>query len=422
MTGHAGPLLGIRVLELGGIGPAPFAAMMLGDLGADVIRVDRPGTADPGGQDPLNRGKRSLLLDLKDPGGRDAVLRGLGCVDILLEGFRPGVTERLGIGPAECLARNGRLVYGRISAFGQDGSFAQVPAHDINCLALAGVLAHVGTAGGAPVIPLNIIGDFGAGGMLLAYGVMCAALAAARSGRGQVVDASMLDGLTLLMASTFAMLQNGSWLPERGVNLCDGGAPFYNVYRTLDGGYVSVGAIEPKFFAALLTLCGAAAGDEDRDTLLAAQHDRAGWPALTARLQALFATRTREQWEHLAEQHETCLAPVLDLTEAPRHPHLVERGSFLEVGGTIQPAPAPRFSETPAAVSSPAPHPGQDTRRVLAEWGLSGAEVGRLLRQGAAGEGQARKVPADTWAAAPDPVNPPGADGEAGENANLEVT
>jgi alpha-methylacyl-CoA racemase len=423
MTDHAGPLRGLRVLELGGIGPAPFAGMMLCDLGADVIRLDRPAIADPDGQDPLSRGKRSLLVDLKNPDGRDAVLRGLGHVDILLEGFRPGVTERLGIGPAECLTRNKRLVYGRISAFGQDGPFAQAPAHDINCLALAGVLAHVGTAGGPPVIPLNIIGDFGAGGMLLAYGVMCAALAAARSGRGQVVDASMLDGLTLLMASTFAMLQNGSWLPERGVNLCDGGAPFYNVYRTLDGGYVSVGAIEPQFFAAMLTLCGAANGDEDVDALLAAQHDRAGWPALTARLRTLFAAKTRKEWEHLADQHKTCLAPVLGLTEAPRHPHLVERGSFLEIGGIVQPSPAPRFSETPGAIHSPAPRLGQDTRRVLTGWGLGDAEVDRLLRTDAIGESRTRDLAADSRVPGHDHIKLPGADaGGTGKDTNVEVT
>jgi len=391
VTDRSGPLRGLRVLELGGIGPAPFAGMMLGDLGAEVIRVDRLTAPDPDGEDPLDRGKRSLLVDLKHPDGVEIVLRAVEHVDVLLEGFRPGVTERLGIGPGECLARNERLIYGRMSAFGQDGTLAQMPTHDINCLALAGVLAHIGEPGGPPVIPLNIIGDFGAGGLLLAYGIVCAALEVGRSGRGQVVDAAMLDGLTLLMAGTYAMLQNGSWLPARGVNLCDGGAPFYNVYRTLDHGYVSVGAIEPKFFAALLALCGIGSdANGDIDALVAAQHNRAGWPELTARLQALFATRTRAEWETLAQRHETCLTPVLDMTEAPQHPHLLQRGSFLDVGGICQPAPAPRFSRTPGAVVSAAPRPGGDTRHVLAWWGFSNDEVDRLLDGGAAGEAAAR--------------------------------
>lgn len=381
----SGPLHGFRVVELAGIGPAPFAGMVLADAGADVLRIDRPGAGQgkSGGvsqsavaADVLGRGKRSVAVDLKRPEGVEAVLRLVGSADVLLEGFRPGVVERLGIGPAPCLAANPRLVYGRMTGWGQTGPLAAWAGHDIDYIALAGALAPIGPAGGLPVPPLNLVGDFGGGGMLLAFGVVAALLETAGSGRGQVVDAAMVDGAALLLAMVAGMRAAGAWSDRRADNLLDGGAPFYRTYETADGRAVAVGALEPQFYAALLEGLGLATEE------LPAQHDRSGWPDLDRRFAAVFRQRTRDEWAaHFAER-DACVAPVLDLAEAAEHPHLAERGTYVELGGVLQPAPAPRFSETPAGMPGPPPAPGADTRVALEDWGFAPAEVDALLGSG----------------------------------------
>jgi len=372
-----GPLDGIRILEIAGIGPGPFCAMMLADMGAEVLRIDRAQNVrdfDPErpSLDLLNRGRRSAAFDLKHPDGIEAVLRLVGKADALLEGFRPGVMERLGLGPDVCLERNPRLVYGRMTGWGQDGPLASVAGHDINYIALSGALHAIGRKGEAPVPPLNLVGDFGGGGMLLAYGMVCALLERERSGKGQVVDAAMVDGSAALMAIFFGARAAGWWHDERGTNMLDTGAHFYDVYETRDGKYVSIGSIEPQFYRELLEKTGLA-GEE-----LPHQMDRSQWPALKERLAAIFKSKTRDEWCEIMEGSDICFAPVLDMGEAPQHPHNRARRTFIEVAGTIQPRPAPRFSRTQSGVRRPPPHAGQHTDEALREWGFSGEELRKL--------------------------------------------
>jgi alpha-methylacyl-CoA racemase len=374
-----GPLAGIRVVELAGIGPGPFAAMLLADLGAEVLRVDRPASSRPAWPTVLARGRRSVVVDLKHPDGAGLVLDLVAAAAALVEGFRPGVAERLGIGPDACLARNPRLVYGRVTGWGQEGPWRRAAGHDIDYVAVAGALHPIGQAGGPPVPPLNLVGDFGGGGMLLALGVVAALLEAGRSGRGQVVDAAMVDGAALLTTQFHELLAAGLWREERGANLLDGGAPFYGVYETADGRHLAVGALEPQFFAELLRRLGLAAGE------LPDQLDRDGWPVLRERLAGLFRTRTRDQWCELLAGTDACVAPVLGLGEAPAHPHNRARGTFIEVGGVTQPAPAPRFSRTPPGPPSPPAPPGAHTDQALADWGVDPGELARLRAAGAIG-------------------------------------
>ncbi|MFG1613268.1 CaiB/BaiF CoA transferase family protein [Nonomuraea wenchangensis] len=366
----SGPLSGVRVLELGGIGPGPFAGMMLADLGADVVRVDRPGGGAffPGLEhlDLLNRGKRSVVLDLKRPEAVAAVLSMAAVADVLIEGYRPGVAERLGLGPEACHARNPRLVYGRMTGWGQDGPMAQQAGHDIGYIALTGALHAIGEAGGPPQIPVNLVGDFGGGGNYLVIGVLAALREADRSGQGQVVDAAIVDGTAHLLAGTHMMLATGTWADERGVNLLDGGAPFYSVYETADGRHMAVGALEPKFYAELLATLEL---DEDP----ARQHDKARWPALRDKLAAAFASRSQAEWSAVFAGSDACVAPVVGLREAADHPHIKARGSIVEHEGLLQPAPAPRFSRTPTALGPPPPAPGRHTLEVLEEWGVADA-------------------------------------------------
>lgn len=373
-TGHTGALRGYRVVELAGIGPGPFAAMMLSDMGAEVLRVDRADNvgAEAPSWDVNARGRRSVGIDLKHADGREAVLRLVERADVLLEGFRPGVTERLGLGPDDCLARQPRLVYGRMTGWGQDGPYARAPGRDINYVALSGTLAMIGRAGAPPVPPLNVVGDFGGGGLLLAFGVVCALLETARSGRGQVVDAAMVDGAALLAGMIHGLRAAGDW-GERGTNLLDGGAWFYDAYETADGRYLSFGAIDPRARQQLADLTGVDPGADDR----------ASWPATRARLAAVIRTRTRDDWCATFDGTDVCFAPVLDPGEAPAHPHNRHRATFTEVAGVVQPAPAPRFSRTPPAIAGPPPAPGQHTDEALADWGFSADEVTSLRAAGA---------------------------------------
>lgn len=357
----SGPLAGVRVVELAGLAPAPFGCMILADLGADVILVDRPGgrgLAPPPG--PLQRGRRAVTLDLKSPAGVDALLRLAERADVLVEGHRPGVAERLGFGPADCAKINPRLVYARMTGWGQHGPYAPRAGHDIDYIALSGVLEPIGRAGERPHAPLNLLGDFAGGGMLMAVGVLAALLERAGSGRGQVVDAAMVDGSALLGTFLHGMRAAGMWPHPRGENLLDGGAPFYDTYACADGRHVAVGALEPPFYAALLTGLGLAGED------LPAQLDQQGWPVLRERFAAVFATRTRDEWAATFAGTDACVAPVLSPGEAPAHPHNRARDAFVDVGGIVQPAPAPRFGRTPAA--SPAPMAATTVDEVLAGW------------------------------------------------------
>ena len=379
----AGPLEGVRVVEIVGIGPGPFAAMMLSDMGAEVLRVDRASAVRPGAgageppKDVLARGRRSVGVDLKHPDGVQAVLRLVESADALIEGYRPGVAERLGIGPEDCLARNPRLVYGRMTGWGQEGPYAQAAGHDINYIALAGALDPIGRAGQAPVPPLNLIGDFGGGGLLLAFGIACALVERGRSGRGQVVDAAMVDGAAVLTSFIHGLRAMGIWGDERGTNLLDTGTHFYDVYETADGKYVSVGSIEPQFYAELIRRSGLEGQD------LPAQMDRSQWPAMKERLAAVFRAKTRDQWCEIMEGTDVCFAPVLSMAEAPHHPHNRQRHTFVELAGVPQPAPAPRFSRTPGSIDSPPPHVGEHTDTALVDWGLSAEEVAKLREAGA---------------------------------------
>lgn len=371
-----GPLAGIRVVEVAGIGPGPFCAMLLADLGAEVVRVDR--TSAAGGDastvrfDVLGRGRRSVAVDLKAPGGPEVVLRLVEAAHALIEGFRPGVAERLGIGPAPCLARNRRLVYGRMTGWGQDGPLAPTAGHDITYAAVGGALAHIGRAGQLPTPPLNLVADFGGGGMLLALGILAALHHAQRTEEGQVVDAAMVDGTALLMAPFFGADAVGYWSGERGTNLLDSGAPFYDVYRCADGAELAVGAIEPQFFAALLNVLELDAAS------LPAQDDRSRWPELRAALDQAISRRPRHEWLARAEGRDACLAPVLTMREAAQHPHMAARGTIVEREGVPQPAPAPRFSVTPAELGRAPAAPGQHTDEVLTTWGFSPSEVANL--------------------------------------------
>jgi alpha-methylacyl-CoA racemase len=375
-----GPLAGVRVVELAGIGPAPFCAMLLSDMGADVIRVDRPGQAqdqtpdqapDPvaSAHDVLLRGRRSVVLDLRAPDGIRAALDLAERADVLIEGFRPGVTERLGIGPDDCWARNPKLVYGRMTGWGQDGPLARSAGHDISYLAITGTLHAIGRPGQPPTVPMNVVGDFGGGALYLATGILAALLETQRSGRGQVVDAAIVDGAASLTAMAHGMLAAGMWRDEPGVNLLDGGVPWYDVYATADGQWVAVGALEDKFFAEFTRLLGL-----DNAT----RTD----PGLRDAIAAAFATRTRAQWAEVFEGSDACVAPVLGLTEAPDHPHLTARGTFVDVAGIRQPGPAPRFSRTPSAVQGPRAKPGAHTREALLDWGVPGVDA--LIESGAA--------------------------------------
>ncbi|RLV10273.1 carnitine dehydratase [Streptomyces griseocarneus] len=365
MTGTgSGPLTGVRVVELAGIGPAPFAAMLLADLGADVVRVDRPGgpgmPIDPR-HDITNRNKRSVVVDLKSEDGPAAVLDLAGRADVLLEGLRPGVTERLGIGPGECLARNPRLVYGRMTGWGQEGPLADTAGHDIAYIAVTGALGLAGPAGGPPYAPANLLGDFAGGSLYLVIGVLAALQHARATGTGQVVDAAIVDGTAHLTAFVHGMLAAGAWQDRRGANLLDGGAPFYGTYETADGGHMAVGALEKRFYAEFLDRLGLADTVPDRD-------DPARWAELRAAVAARFTQRTRDEWTDVFAHSDACVAPVLSLREAPHHPHLAARGTFVEHGGVTQPAPAPRFSATPGAVRRPPARPGADTEDVARDW------------------------------------------------------
>ncbi|MEJ5255761.1 MAG: CaiB/BaiF CoA-transferase family protein [Acidimicrobiales bacterium] len=378
-----GPLSGVRVIELAGIGPGPFCAMMLADMGADVLRIDRAQNAmggDPANPpaDVLNRGRRSVALDLKHPEGVETLLTLVESADALIEGFRPGVCERLGFGPEVCLARNPRLVFGRMTGWGQDGPYAQMAGHDINYIALAGALEPIGRQGDRPVPPLNLVGDFGGGGMLLAFGVVCALLEAQRSGEGQVVDAAMVDGAAVLMTMFHAFRAMGIWNDERGTNLLDTGAYFYEVYETADGKYVSIGSLEPQFYNTLLDKLGLA-----DDPTLPRQHDRSQWPAMKERFAEIFRTKTRDEWCELLEGTDACFAPVLSMAEAPHHPHNVHRGTFVTNHGVVQPAPAPRFSRTTPEIQRPPAFPGQHTDEALTDWGFTPERVAELRAAGA---------------------------------------
>jgi alpha-methylacyl-CoA racemase len=374
-----GPLQGVRILEIAGIGPGPFAAMMLADMGAEVLRIDRAQNVNPSPPaepnfDILNRGRRSIGVDLKNEAGVETVLKLVEKADVLIEGFRPGVMERLGLGPDVCLARNPRLVFGRMTGWGQEGPMAQAAGHDINYIALAGVLHHIGRDGEKPLPPLNLVGDFGGGGMLLAFGVACALAERARSGKGQVVDAAMVDGASVLMTMMHTFRHAGMFSDDRGTNLLDTGAHFYETYETKDGKHVALGSIEPQFYAELIRRSGLEGQDLPR------QMDRTQWPAMKERFTALFKTKTRAEWCELMEGTDVCFAPVLTMGEAYEHPHNVHRSTFVEVAGKMQPAPAPRFSRTPPKISRPPAHPGQHTDEALRDWGFTDGEL-RTLRE-----------------------------------------
>lgn len=377
MVNCTGPLAGLKVIEFAGIGPGPFAAMLLCDMGAEVVRIDRKGGREGFKFDVTRRGRRSLALDLKAAEGAAAALKLIAKADALIEGFRPGVMERLGLGPEPCLLANPRLVYGRMTGWGQDGPLAEAAGHDINYIALSGALAAIGRAGGPPVPPLNLVGDFGGGALFLAFGVACALLEAARSGKGQVVDAAMTDGAASLMSVFYGLSAAGIWKLERGANHLDTGAHFYNVYETADGKFVAIGAIEPQFYALLREKLGI------KDAAFDRHMDRAAWPELKAKLAAIFKTKTRADWCALLEGSDVCFAPVLDMAEAPHHPHNRARGTFIEVDGVVQPGPAPRFSRTPGAVQGPPAKIGEHTEQVLSEWGFSGEDIAALRSAGA---------------------------------------
>ncbi len=371
---HHGPLQGLRVIEFAGIGPAPLACMLFADLGADVVRIDRPeasglGLALAPADDVNARGRRSVALDLKHPAGRDAALRLVAGADVLVEGFRPGVMEKLGLGPEPCLAANPRLVYGRMTGFGQQGPLAPQAGHDLNYVALTGLLHAIGPAGGAPLPPLNLVGDYGGGAMFLAFGVMAALWERQRSGQGQVVDAAMVDGTAALGSIFWGLHASGQWRPERGSNLLDGGAPFYACYETADGRWMSLAALEPKFFAEAARLLALDA------RFLPRQYDRRVWPELREAIAATFARHDQAHWTALAAGTDSCIAPVLDFDQAAQHPHAQARGGFVEVDGRRQPAPAPRFSRTPTAPPRRAPQPGEHSEAVLAEAGIDAAAL-----------------------------------------------
>ncbi|MEV0275613.1 CaiB/BaiF CoA-transferase family protein [Streptomyces sp. NPDC050610] len=362
----AGPLAGVRVVELAGIGPGPFAAMLLADLGADVVRVDRPdgaGLAIDPAYDITNRNKRSVILDLKTAAGVRAALELAERADVFIEGYRPGVAERLGVGPQDCLARNPRLVYGRMTGWGQQGPLSETAGHDIGYIAITGALGMIGPADGPPAVPANLVGDYAGGSLYLVIGVLAALQHARTTGEGQVVDAAIVDGTAHLTAMIHGMLAAGGWQDRRGANLLDGGAPFYGTYETADGGYMAVGALEKRFYAEFTELLGIADQAPARD-------DPARWAELRTAVADRFRARTRAEWTAVFAGSDACVAPVLSLREAPAHPHLAARGTFVDHGGITQPAPAPRFSATPGAVRRPPSRPGADTADVARDWDL----------------------------------------------------
>jgi alpha-methylacyl-CoA racemase len=385
-TPRTGPLSGIKIIELAGIGPSPFTAMMLADAGAQVLRLERaaPGAPERAAEesgpywDLLCRSRRSVGIDLKHPDSVELVLRLAETADGLIEGFRPGVAERLGVGPEACWARNPKLVYGRMTGWGQDGPMASMAGHDINYIALGGALWSLGRAGELPVPPLNLVGDFGGGGMLLAFGMVSALLEAARSGQGQVVDAAMVDGASVLMTMIHSFHVSGLWNEERGNNMLDSGAPFYEVYETSDGKYLAVGGIETQFYAKLLEGMGLAGDDT-----LPGQNDKSQWPAMKERFAAVFRTKTRDEWSAIFDGTDACVVPVLSPWEVAEHPHNQARDTYVEVEGIVQPAPAPRFSRTPSAISRPPSPPGADTISGLVEWGIPEDTVASLRASGA---------------------------------------
>ncbi len=378
-----GPLAGITVLEVAGIGPGPFCGMMLADMGADVIRIDRAGSVKTGDDerdpntpplDVLARGRRSLGVDLKHADGVEAVLKLVEKADVIIEGFRPGVMERLGLGPDVCLARNGKLIYGRMTGWGQEGPMAQAAGHDINYIALAGALEPIGRQGQNPVPPLNLVGDFGGGGMLLAFGIACALTERASSGKGQVVDAAMVDGASTLMAFFHGMkAMGGHGDGGRGTNILDSGAHFYDTYETSDGKFISIGSIEPQFYAELMEKLGLA--DDEK---LTHQMDKSGWPLMKARFETLFKTQTRDQWCKLMEGTDICFAPVLAMDEVAEHPHIKARNTYVERYGLMQPAPSPRFGRTEPTLGNPPAHAGQHTDELLEGFGFSADEIAKL--------------------------------------------
>ncbi|MCH8543178.1 MAG: CoA transferase [Alcanivorax sp.] len=378
----SGPLAGLRIIELSGIGPGPFCGMMLADMGAEVIRVDRPGGNPVAeiGHDVLFRNRRSIALNLKSPEGVSALLKLCESADGLFEGFRPGVTERLGIGPDACMARNEKLVYGRMTGWGQTGPLASAAGHDINYIALSGALHAMGRKGDKPVPPLNLVGDFGGGGMMLAFGMVCALLESSRSGKGQVIDCAMVEGAAALMAMFYGLQGRGMFSNGRGGHMLDTGAHFYEVYETADGGYISVGSIEPQFYALLLEKA------ELDPAVFGVQMNPAQWPDQKQALERVFMQKTRAQWCEIMEGTDICFAPVLDLEEAPAHAHNQARQSFVSVDGMTQHAPTPRFSRTASATPQPARKPGTDTRAVLSDAGFSEADIEALLSSGAASQ------------------------------------
>ena len=377
----AGPLTGVTVLEFAGLGPAPFCAMLLSDMGAEVVRIDRKGRgAVPFdidySRDVTGRGRRSIGIDLKSPAGVATCLRLIERADVVIEGFRPGVMERMGLGPEQCLARQPALVYGRMTGWGQDGPLAQSAGHDINYIGLAGALEMMGRKGERPFPPLNLVGDMGGGGMYLAFGVACALLEARSSGKGQVIDAAIVDGTALLLSQMFAMKAWGMWNAERGTNVADTGAHFYETYETADGGFVAVGAVEPQFYA---QLCHHARLDPD---VFGKQHDVRCWPDQKEQLAGVFRMKTRDEWEEIFGQVDACVSPVLTPEEAADHPHNAARGVFVVQDNLLQPAPGPRFSRTPGAIQGPPPRPGEHSAEVLADWGFDETDVTDLQAAG----------------------------------------
>jgi len=372
-----GPLKGVKIVEMGGIGSEPFSAMMMADMGAEIIRLERykesPGFMDPK-LDFTNRGRRSIYIDLKKPEGIDATLKLIKSADALIEGFRPGVMERLGLGPEDCLKLNSGLVYGRITGWGQEGPMANAAGHDINYIAITGALHAIGRPNSKPVPPLNLVGDFGGGGLLLAFGMACALYEAKISGKGQVVDAAMVDGASVLMTMMHGLRSANLWSNERGSNLVDGGAHFYDTYETSDGKYVAIGSIEPQFYKILVEKLGVDAS-EYKD-----QMNVAAWPEMKEKITAVFKTKTRDEWCELMEGTDACFSPVLTMEEAMEHPHNVARNSFVTIDGATQPAPAPRFSRTKEEIQFPAPIPGENTLSVLEDWGFSASDIETLKK------------------------------------------
>ncbi len=381
-----GPLAGVRIVELGGIGPGPFASMLFSEMGADVLRIARQPNAArsvkglEARHQLLHRGRRTVFMDLKNPRALEAVKAMIAKADAVTEGFRPGVAERLGLGPDECLRLNPKLVYGRITGWGQDGPLASEPGHDINYIALTGALHAIGRKNGPPVPPLNLVGDFGGGAMYLAFGMVCAILEARSSGKGQVVDAAMIDGAASLMTMMYGMHAAGLWTDDRGSNRLDSGTPWYDVYETSDGKWISIGCNEPQFYEALLDRLGA-----DRATLPADRHDRKGWPAIRTFFTQKFREKTRDEWCEIMTGCEVCFAPVLSMAEAPQHPHMKARGTFVELDGIVQPAPAPRFSRTKPEIKHTAGSGAQQADAALRDWGFSAAEVKKMRAGGAIG-------------------------------------